>query len=92
MHFDGYWIVDTALADAALAKRERFQHLVAKAPTKLAASCAAFAMGLACGARELHLEGAGVSHSALTEIRRAGLVPFVSVAARRTDLTVREAK
>lgn len=88
MHFDGYWIVDTAIADAVLANPEEFRDLVAKAPTKLAASRRAMAMGLECGARELHLKGAGVSHSVLTEIRRAGLVPVVSESARRTDLTV----
>lgn len=88
MHFDGYWIVDSAMADAVLANPEGFRHIVAKAPTKLAASRKALAMGLALGARELHLEGAGVCHSALTEIRRAGVVPVISVTARRTDLTV----
>lgn len=88
MHFDGYWIVDSAMADAVIADPEQFRHRVAKAPKKLAASRQALAMGLACGADELHLEGAGVCHSALTEIRRAGLVPVVSVGVRRTDLTV----
>jgi hypothetical protein len=88
MHFDGYWIVDSAMADAVIADPQRFSQLVAKAPTKLAASRQALAMGLASGAHELHLEGAGVCHSVLTEIRRAGLVSVVSVGVRQTDLTV----
>lgn len=83
MHFDGYWLVDSAMADAVIADPQRFSQLVAKAPTELAASRQDLAMGFASGARELHLKGAGVSHSVLTEIRRVGLVPVVSVGVRR---------
>jgi hypothetical protein len=45
MHFDGYWIVDTSMADAVLANPEEFRDLVAKAPTKLAASRRAWPWG-----------------------------------------------
>jgi hypothetical protein len=88
MHFDGYWIVDSALADEVIADPERFRNLVTKAPTKRAASRAALALGVARGAKQLHLEGVGVSMSALTEMRRAGVVPIILERGRRTDLTV----
>nr|WP_315256842.1 hypothetical protein [uncultured Duganella sp.] len=86
MHFDGYWIVDSAIADAVLAQPERYSPHVDKAKTKLAACRKALAMGLASGARELHLEGAGIRHSVLTEIRRAGIVPVIVDRGRQTDL------
>lgn len=88
MHFDGYWIVESAMADAVLAQPEQFAHCVDKATTKLAACRRALALGQASGAQELHLEGAGVSHFALTEIRRAGMVPVIVDKGRQTNLTL----
>jgi hypothetical protein len=87
MHFDGYWVVDSAMADAVIAQPERYAQHVDKATTKLAACRMALVRGQAGGAQELHLEGAGVTHSALTEIRRAGLVPVLVDKGRQTDLT-----
>ena len=87
MNFDGYWVIESSIADAVIAEPGRYSHSVIKAPTKLAACRIALALGMERRALELHLEGVGVTHSALTEIRRAELIPVIRTSGRQTNLS-----
>ena len=94
MHFDGYWIVDTAIADAVLADPKRFLHLVAKAPTKLSATRKALAMRLACGVSELHLKALNAASELILDLMylfHILVFQLYPVALADTDATVNAA-
>jgi hypothetical protein len=87
MDFDGYWIVEKGDAAEIVAAPERYRHGASKVSTKIGACRLALAKALEKGAREIHLDGVGVTTAIKTEARKAGVAAFLYAPNGLTDLT-----
>lgn len=92
MDFDGYWLADKAEAGSIVAAPERYRSGATKVGTKIGACRLALAKALEVGAREMHLDGVGVTTAIKTEARKSGVEVFLYVPNGLTDLTSERAR